>query len=243
MNLVIKNVSPVDFQLLQQAPMEKKNEQGIIENELSSRFSLYATKIFNCTIAKTKQFIGGVATSSITLGGNMSIGSMGQYFKIIPETPCFFWNDYYDNLQKNSALPMSQLDTFKSMAPISIIGAGIGEELVFRGVVQDLILTKLLGKAIKTISPENASWIDTKTAKIFRIVITSALFAGAHLITGTDEIPSGIKFQAFSALVTGFILGAVKESRLGLMGSIGCHMMHNAAAMGLIYTQCISNQN
>jgi len=207
------------------------------KNEVSSWFSL------NSITTKTKQFIGGVAAASVTASTDYSLESLAKYFKFIPQNPCFFWNDYRDNMQKGTGFVMSQLDAWKIMAPTAVIAGGIGEELVFRGVVQDVLLTKLLGKAIKKVSPNNASWVDTKTAKVFRIAITSALFAAGHLITNTDEIPLGIKYQAFNALAMGFILGAIKESRLGLIGSIGCHMMHNAISSGQIYLQCVSNES
>jgi membrane protease YdiL (CAAX protease family) len=228
---LVQNISNSgNSQLASQVTIEKKHEA-------SSRFSL------NSLITKTKQFIGGVAAASITASTDYSIESLAKYFKFIPQNPCFFWNDFQDTMQKSSGIVMLQLDAWKTVAPSAIILGGIGEELIFRGVVQDLLLTKLLAKAIKKVSPNNASWVDTKTAKVFRIAITSALFAAAHLITNTEEIPLGIKYQAFNALVGGFILGAIKESRLGLIGSIGCHMMHNAISSGQVYLQCVSNEN
>jgi len=218
--------------------IEKKNEvSSEKKNEVSSWFSL------NSITTKTKQFIGGVASVSLAGSTSYSLVSLAKYFKFIPQNPCYFWNDFQDTIQKITGIVMSPLDAWKYVAPTAVLIGGIGEELVFRGVVQDLLLTKLLGKAIKKISPSNASWVDTKTAKIFRIAITSALFAGGHLITLTEEVPLGIKFQAFHALAIGFIFGAIKESHLGLMGSIGCHMMNNAIGSRQIYLQCVSNES
>lgn len=226
---LVQNINSGNSQLANQVAIEKKNE-------VSSWFTL------NSSTTKTKQFIGGVAAASLACTTNKSLSFLAKYFKFILNEDCFFWNDFHDTMQKGTGFVMSQLEAWKIMAPTAIIFGGIGEELIFRGVMQDLLLTKLLGKAIKKVSSNNASWVDTKTAKIFRIAITSALFAGMHLITNTEEAPLGIKYQAFNALAMGFILGAIKESRLGLIGSIGCHMMHNAISSGQIYFQCVSNE-
>lgn len=214
------------------------NSVPIAQNEIKERERDLS---FNSSVARIKRFTGGIVASSITGATNQSIRYIAKYFKIIPEEPCFFWNDFYDTVQKGSGIFMSQLEAWKGIAPIAIICGGIGEELIFREVVQNFLLKELLGKAIQKVSPNNASWVDTKAAKIFRITITATLFAGMHLATDTDEIPLGIKFQAFNALAMGFILGAIKESQLGLIGSIGCHMMHNAISSTQIYIYCVSN--
>lgn len=207
---------------------------------------------------RIQHFFEGAMATTATIAMGSSLGLIAKHFKIIPEEdPCFFWKDFSGIMKKQLGIRDIYLPRFlwiprlveahqeievliwKIFATVAIISGGIGEELVFRGAIQDLLLKRLLGRVITRVSPENASWIDSKTAKIFRIAITSSLFAGVHLITNTDEIPLGIKHQAVGALFAGFIFGAIKESRLGLIGSIGCHMTHNAMAAGTIYHQCV----
>lgn len=190
-------------------------------------------------LTRAKHVLGGIAATALTVTKGVSAGYIGKFFKIIPDDDCFFWKDYHKMLQESTNLNIPSFEAWKLMVPAALIGGGIGEELIFRGLIQDLILKRLVGKTIEKISPEHASWIDTNAAKVMRITLASGLFAATHLITMSEEIPLGIKWQAFSAFTSGLILGAIKESRLGLKGSIACHMTHNAIGMTDIYYSCI----
>ncbi len=193
---------------------------------------------WDANITRLKHFVEGTAVSSLTLVGNLGLSYAANYLKLIPDDPCLYWDAFYKTFPKGS---IPQHLAWKVFSINAVIIGGIGEELVFRGVIQDLLLKKLLGKVIEKVSPGNAAWTNGKTAKISRIVIASVLFGALHLVTPTKEIPLAIALQAFNALFLGAILGAVKESRLGLIGSIGCHMMHNAACATQIYAQCVSD--
>jgi len=188
-------------------------------------------KIKQCTV-------GGAVGGSIGTLANFALDQSTQMIGWTPEEPCFFWNGYYQEIKRKIPELSSEIDAWKFMVPVSIIAGGIGEELLFRGVVQDLLLKRALGRVIQMVSPHSASWVDRTAGKIFRITLAAALFGGTHLI-GT-ECGAAIQYQAFTATALGFLLGTIKESQWGLAGAIGSHMLINAIAMAGIYAQCIS---
>ena len=188
---------------------------------------------------KIKQYtVGGAVGGSIGILTNIALGKSTRMIGWIPEEPCFFWNGYYQEMKKQIPELSSEIDAWKFMAPTSILIGGIGEELLFRGVVQDLLLKRALSRVIQMVSPRAASWIDRTGGKVFRITLAAALFGGYHLI-GTKG-GAAIQYQAFVATAQGFLLGTIKESRWGLVGAIGSHMLINAIGIDDIYAQCIS---
>lgn len=186
------------------------------------------------TTDPSEQFIKGAAVGPITMLEYETLRYGAAFLGLIPNDKCFLWKEFYQIMSKYR--PLSEKDAFNAILSDFIFMGPIKEELIFRGLIQDLLLKRLLGKAIQAVSPRNASWVDSRVAKIFRIIITAALFGAAHL--GTQG-QAAFKFQAFYAFAGGCILGAIKESRLGLIGSIGCHMMNNALVGLEWYANCI----
>lgn len=221
----VRNFS--SFRLTNEVTIEKKNE-------VSNRFSLN----FNRT--KANQFLGGVALATLfnTVDNGIDFGSLLKYFNITPLNHCFNLNHIHDVTQSTS-----ELNAWKIMAASTIIYALI-QELVFRGAMQDLLLKKLLGRAIKKVSLNHVSWVDTNQAKVFRIVTTTALFSILMLIANSSKAnsPMDNKFVVISSLLNGVILGAIKESHLCLIGAIGFNVMYSAIHSGKVYLHCVSNK-
>lgn len=114
----------------------------------------------------------------------------------------------------------------------------ITEELIFRGLVQDVLLTRLPKYIIKKIAPGQESLLDSTTAKIIRVALTSALFSSAHIVNIGVLPGSYVSMQLVATFVMGIYLGALKESKAGLLGSIGAHISNNIMALIPNLMQC-----
>lgn len=55
------------------------------------------------------------------------------------------------------------------------------EEIIYRGLIQDCLLTRCPKYLIKRIAPGKEAIIDTTIAKIIRITFTAAIFYALHL--------------------------------------------------------------
>lgn len=102
----------------------------------------------------------------------------------------------------------------------------ICEELVFRYLLQDVILTKIPKYVVKKIAPGKETALDTTVAKAIRIVVTAVLFSGAHY--SNDHLsPQKLCYQLVSTAVGGITLGILKESKAGLLGAVASHATFN----------------
>jgi len=90
---------------------------------------------------------------------------------------------------------------------IGVLTAPLCEEVVYRGVIQGVVLQKLSGKVFRPIF-----------AKYARILAVSLLFAYPH-------------HNKEYAFFLGLELGMLKESRLKLAGCIGAHMANNCLSL------------
>lgn len=107
----------------------------------------------------------------------------------------------------------------------------IVEELVCRGLIQDLLLHQGFKKLIKTLAP-GKEWIaDSTLAKITRVVLSAAVFSFMHNLNSGRISDGELNLQLRSTFATGLFYGIIKESRLGIIGSIGAHMANNGVAM------------
>lgn len=107
----------------------------------------------------------------------------------------------------------------------------VQEEIFFRYLVQDVLFTKIPKYIVKKITPgRETTFFDSSTAKAIRITLTAAAFSAIHLFN-KGEPPSIIKIQVVSTFAMGIGFGIVKESKAGLLGSIGAHMAFNFVAL------------
>lgn len=102
----------------------------------------------------------------------------------------------------------------------------LAEEVLFRGVLQDLLLKRLPEKIIKRISPENAGKVESKIYTAVRILLTSAAFSYYHEMNRGTLSDEYVTLQRVASFLMGIGFGLLKE-QYGLSASIGAHMMQN----------------
>lgn len=98
-------------------------------------------------------------------------------------------------------------NTFGSNLSTEMAFPAFCEELEFRWFVQEILFQKLPQKCIEQISPMQAGQLDSKTAKVLRVIAASFLFAFMHVNKlpcenggGTAQLFSGMLFGALYEL-------------------------------------------
>lgn len=109
--------------------------------------------------------------------------------------------------------------------------APIAEEIVFRFLIQDVILTRIPKCLIKRIMPGQETILDSKIAKVVRIILTASLFSLVHFGNlGTYPV-AYVTVQVFASFFSGIGYGVLKESKWGLLATIGAHCINNTVAV------------
>ncbi|MBX9923948.1 MAG: CPBP family intramembrane metalloprotease [Rhabdochlamydiaceae bacterium] len=129
--------------------------------------------------------------------------------------------------------------TLKLVSGGMYFDAAITEEIVWRGIFQDVLLKRLPQMILKTVAPGKEKLLDSKEAKIFRVVITAALFSIMH--APNRQVMSSAyvdRLQIPLTFVAGLLFGAIKESKLGLTGAIGAHLGLNTVGLAANLTMC-----
>lgn len=138
--------------------------------------------------------------------------------------------------QINSNIPRPQAHTSVSAVKATLVGTtGVGfpiiEEILFRGLVQDVLLTRIPKFVLKKVLPGKETALDTRIAKAARITLTAALFSASHLTNSGLFADSYISMQLVATFALGIGLGILKESKAGLLGTMGGHIAHNMIAI------------
>jgi hypothetical protein len=211
------------------------------------------TRIVHC-VGK----IGLAAVSTTDCVTNLVIGRFfGCFFESLSESVvslarrvhlvCPLQSD--EEFAKNSSLLLeailSQLSTFsekikfpvipvtsaaKTMGVITIFAAE--EELIFREVVQQLLLKQIPQFVLERVSPGTEALLDTKIYTVARIAFTASFFALVHLSNSGVVPDCFVQAQVISAFAAGILFGIIKESSLGLLGAIASHVQNNLQAFG-----------
>lgn len=137
-----------------------------------------------------------------------------------------------------------------SVAPLPLavlVTAPVGEELVFRGVLQNGVLTRLPKLMLKMfgVKEKKANRIVTHRATaVARVVLVSWLFAISHIPTAFDGIDPNslsknnprsiyvrgmIKGGAYPQFFVGLFLGAAKEITGSLYPCMALHALYNGS--------------
>lgn len=149
-------------------------------------------------------------------------------------------NHFFSNgsLQDRHVRPINA-DSVKSLITTVFILTAAIEELVFRGAVQDLLLTRIPKAILQKLAPDKVSTVDGRIAKVAKIALVATLFASSHLLNMGKTTDSYVSGQVIQTVILGIVLGIIKESRLGLAGAIGLHGAFNAQPIGaLLEYQC-----
>lgn len=140
------------------------------------------------------------------------------------------------NSSINSKIDAAQIKIMTGS--LIVANAAIVEELLFRGLLQDLLLTKLPRMIIKKVAPGKEGVIDSTRAKAARILLTSAAFCAIHLSNKGVLSEDYLKLQLIAAFVSGIGLGILKETRAGLLGSIAAHAVNNTLSIMPVLRSC-----
>jgi len=144
-------------------------------------------------------------------------------------------------------VPDVDLETMCKLKPMianPIGGAAIGliipiaEEILFRGLVQDVLLTRIPKYIVKKTLPGKETVFDAKIAQAVRIILTAALFSAAHSLNDGTLPDSYVKAQLIATFVGGVGLGVLKESASGLLSAIGGHSANNLASIAYTLYIC-----
>lgn len=139
--------------------------------------------------------------------------------------------------QLNHALqlyPEYQQTVFSVKASlVTVIGivAPIFEEVVFRCLIQNVLLKDVPKFIVKHIAPGRETALDSNIATLARVALTAALFSAYHLTNSGLMADSIVSTQIVATLVMGIGFGALKESNAGLLGAIGAHVTNNILAI------------
>lgn len=131
---------------------------------------------------------------------------------------------------KGDGKPLYDPNRTAKVFSLITIKAPITEEFIFRGLIQDLLLKRVVGKIVKKIAPQHASKLDSKIYTAFRILISSYAFSYFHELNRGNLPDEYVDVQRIYTFVMGIIWGLVKE-RFGLAASIGAHTFNNFAMM------------
>lgn len=111
-----------------------------------------------------------------------------------------------------------------------VFSAPLKEELIFRGVIQEVVLKQIFQRVLSNKPESEKTKEDIAREKTHRVFISSTLFSLGHLVNLAVLPPEYVLPQVVQSFVGGVVLGVVKESSAGIIGSIALHALNNYAA-------------
>lgn len=123
-------------------------------------------------------------------------------------------------------------NTPESIAKVNVLQMivipAVAEELIFRGLLQDVILKRLVGKIVQKIAPSHAGLVDSKIYTAIRIALTTYAFMSIHEAKQAIMADSYVE-QMVATIIRGIGFGILKEAK-GLSWAIGAHAINNLSA-------------
>lgn len=114
-----------------------------------------------------------------------------------------------------------------------VVYAPVGEEILFRGIIQEILMKKAPVALLQKINPQLANWVQSnKYAKIGRVALSTLLFSLAHL--GTENC--AMSNRPINVIGLGAVLGLIVEMnglKQGLKASIFAHAINNLFVYGI----------
>ena len=101
------------------------------------------------------------------------------------------------------------------------------EEVLFRYGLQEILFKQLPKATIKQIDPSMLSSVDSKAAKIARVLITATAFSLAHSIHPGYDWPNCSLERLIRTFAFGIIMGAIQETRGSTSLAIAFHAGFN----------------
>ena len=126
----------------------------------------------------------------------------------------------------------------KAATASTILIVPILEEFIFRYIIQDFLLTQIPHFIIKKFAPGKNISMDSNTAKISKIFLSSAMFSAWHMLNHGIYPESFVRAQVVVSFVAGIGLGILKESEVDLSGTMGAHLVYDMIAMAPVLFSC-----
>jgi hypothetical protein len=147
--------------------------------------------------------------------------------------PDFNWSQMMTEMCVTSRKIENVLFEFCFLGPVF-------EELMHRGGVQEILLTGLPKNILKIIAPGKETLLDLTVVKTARIFLTAAFFSYVHFLLNRGVFPdSYCNAQIVSSFVkSGITYGLLKESKIGLLGSIVAHISNNILSLNEVFSYC-----
>jgi Type II CAAX prenyl endopeptidase Rce1-like len=187
--------------------IESVNNQEILSptqeintnNEESKQIAEYANDFFANIPDDFKNYLAIV--------GIASIENFGCKKLLVPAFREMQWNFYprLPQLIKNIASHVTWFNQpFSLLGPFSPIGEAATDELLFRVILQEGLLKTVPEKILNRVAPEHAPAVNSTSAKIARIALSSL----AYSLFGWAGHTSSTHFIAFAR---GILFGALQE--------------------------------
>lgn len=189
-----------------------------ISEQLAPKVSAFADYIYkSCAQGVTQCSTEGMKAQFINISAIInSVCPLQTYLKDV--------NQYLDqpiSLHDFRLLQLSSIDHFTIL-----IKAPIQEEVLFRNLIQSQIFNTLTKEFVGKFCPGKENLLDSLSAKITRVVVTSLLFSAYHL-QNTHFDNTSLSQQLVHTFVLGTFCGILKESTQSDSLPIALHMAYN----------------
>lgn len=206
------------------------NQNNLVATEQSNKAPTVAQRAINLacqTVMAPVNFGVNLLKGAAIWTGVEAVTSQGESLKILYKA---FFNP--DCIESNAGFtPMQILSANWYVAESVVVSAPIFHEVLFRGLLQDIILKQGVKKAVALVSPKHAELVDSKAYTAARILVASAFFSYYCGVNyhGKKIIPS---------LLNGIGFGLLKE-KYGLASAIGAHMLNAFIPMASdLFSRC-----
>jgi len=132
----------------------------------------------------------------------------------------------------------------KALALSVLTAQTVLSDLIFEGVVQELVLRRLPKAILKEIKPGSETVVDSTTAKILRVLLSTAIRYGTanfFMLSGDKkfmESSSCLETYRASVVIGGLVSSLLKETSPGLIGSIGQSLTFTALTYRKVLLDC-----
>lgn len=144
----------------------------------------------------------------------------------------------------NTSYGMRTATMAKAGALSIFTGGCVVEDLLFRGIIQELLLRKVPALILKKIKPGSETLVDCPTAKIARALLSTAICYGVSrrymqpITRRALEASSCSESYRVSFLMDTLVSSVLKETPLGFLGSMAHHLSYAALRMPNVLFDC-----
>lgn len=222
-------------------PLGRRLANGIVQLTQGA-FSWLAFGPITQGVSLTVKKIGLIEEQSVSaewlnpVGSNLSSADLQALQHA--ECPNAMMADLVRRSQTPSIASFTASDVKNSNALSFGILRPLGEELAFRGLLQDVLLKRVTKWAVKKIAPEKEKALDSPAAKVIRVLLSAAAFSAYQLHQTNPSFGAVGSARFVQAFVLGLGLGWLKESSAGLGGSLGLHVAHAFYSLRPLLLSC-----